>query len=77
MTQKYHQYRALYIGEKLGLEVQGVASDQRKYFGQTYREGREMLARCKDFFKALFKADPVLGGDVIPISGSGIASHDE
>lgn len=77
VTQQYHQYRALYIGKKLGLEVQGVASDQRKYFGQTYREGREMLARCKDFFKALFKADPVLGGDVIPISGSGIASHDE
>ena len=77
VTQQYHQYRALYIGQKLGLEVQGVASDQRNYFGQTYREAREMLARCKDFFKAFFKMDPVLGGDAIPISGSGILSQDE
>jgi len=77
VTQQYHQYRALYIGQKLGLQVQGVASDQRNYFGQSYREGREMLARCKDFVKTLFRMDPVLGGEVIPISGSGILSHDE
>jgi len=77
VTQEYHQYRALYIGRKLGLQVQGVASDQRNYFGQSYREGREMLARVKDLFKSFFRMDPVLGGDVIPISGSGILSHDE
>ncbi len=77
VTQEYHEYRALYIGKKLKLDVLGVASDQRNYFGQSYREGREMLARCKDFFKALVKSDPVLGGEVIPISGSGIISHGE
>jgi len=77
VTQEYHESRALYIGKKLGLDVMGVASDQRNYFGQAYREGREMLARCKDFFKALVKSDPVLGGDVIPISGSGLVSHGE
>ncbi len=77
VTQEYHEYRALYIGKKLKLDVMGVASDQRNYFGQAYREGREMLARCKDFFKALVKSKPVLGGEVIPISGSGIISHGE
>ena len=77
VTQQYHEYRALYIGKKLGLEVLGVASDQRSYFGTAYREARETLARCKDFFKALIKADPVLGGEVIPISGSGLVSHGE
>ena len=77
VTQEYHEYRALYIGKKLDLEVIGVASDQRKYFGTTYRETREILARLKDFFKALVKSDPALGGEVIPISGSGLLSHDE
>ena len=77
VTQQYHEYRALYIGKKLGLEVLGVASDQRSYFGTAYREARETLARFKDFFKALIKADPVLGGEAIPISGSGLSSHGE
>ena len=77
VTQQYHEYRALYIGKKLGLEVLGVASDQRNYFGGMYREGRETLARFKDFFKALIKADPALGGEAIPISGSGLESHGE
>lgn len=77
VTQKYHQYRALYIGRKLGLEVWGVASDQEKYAGQSYRELREILARIKDFGKAAAKSDPVLGGEVIPINGSGVISHGE
>lgn len=77
VTQQYHEYRALYVGRKLGMEVMGVASDQRNYFGGSYREARETLARFKDFFKALVKADPVLGGEAIPISGSGLISHGE
>lgn len=77
VTQEYHEYRALHIGNRLGLDVIGIASDQRKYFGQAYREGREMLARVKDFFQALIKSDPVLGGEVIPINGSGLISHGE
>lgn len=77
VTQQYHQHRAIYIGEKLGIEVYGVASDQRKYFGQTYRDAREVLARIKDCFKALLRSKPTYGGEAIPISGSGIYSHDE
>ena len=61
----------------MGMDVSGVASDQRKYFGASYREVRETLARFKDFFKALIHADPALGGEVIPISGSGLISHGE
>lgn len=77
VTQTYHQYRALYIGDKLGLEVMGVASDQQTYFGQSFRESREILARIKDFFKSILRSKPTYGGDVIPISGSGISSHGE
>ena len=77
VTQKYHQYRALYVGEELGLDVWGVASDQEEYAGQSYRDLREILARIKDFGKAAIKSESVLGGEVIPISGSGIISHGE
>ena len=77
VTQQYHEYRALYIGKKLGLDVTGVASDQRSYFGDTYRELREMLARFKDVFKSAFRSKPALGGEAIPISGSGVVSHGE
>lgn len=77
VTQTYHEYRALYIAEKLGIEVKGVASDQMRYSGQPVREIREVLARVKDYFKTITKPEAVLGGDVIPINGSGIISHGE
>ncbi|MGN1333934.1 MAG: vancomycin high temperature exclusion protein [Anaerovoracaceae bacterium] len=77
VTQTYHQYRALYIGDKLGLEVMGVAADQETYFGQSFRDFREVLARIKDFFKSILRSKPTYGGEVIPISGSGISSHGE
>ena len=47
------------------------------YFGQTYRDAREVLARIKDSFKVLLRCKPTYGGEAIPISGSGIFSHDE
>lgn len=77
VTQKYHEYRALYIGKVLGLEVKGVASDQEQYSGQFYRDFREFLARNKDFLKAAVRANPTFGGETIPISGSGVVSHGE
>ena len=49
VTQKYHLYRAIYSAESLGMDVVGVPSDPRPYYGQFYREVREILARAKDF----------------------------
>lgn len=77
VTQKYHEYRALYIGKKLGLEVKGAASDQESYSGQSMRDFREFLARNKDFFKVMVRAQAQVGGETIPISGSGVSSHGE
>lgn len=77
VTQTYHEYRALYIGEKLGLDVLGVASDQMRYSGQPAREIREVLARVKDNFKTFTKPESLLGGEAIPINGSGIPTHGE
>lgn len=77
VTQTYHEYRALYVGKKLGLEVKGAASDQESYKGQSLRDFREFLARNKDFFKVMVRANSQLGGEEIPISGSGLISHGE
>lgn len=77
VTQTYHQYRSLYIGEKLGLEVKGVAADQMRYAGQPVREMREILARVKDYVKLMGKPESLLGGEVIPINGSGRITHGE
>lgn len=71
VTQEYHLYRALYIAEKLGIEAYGVGSDYRTYRGQEYREAREILARCKDFVKVIYKPEPTFLGEKIPVSGDG------
>lgn len=76
-TQLYHEYRALYVADHLGIKVCGVASEQNAYVGETFREGREFLGRIKDFFKVLFQMKPVLGGEEIPITGDGTVSHGE
>lgn len=76
ITQKYHQYRSLYLGKRLGLDAYGVTADPREYAGQAHREVREILARNKDFFKVMIKPDPTYLGETIPINGSGLASHD-
>lgn len=77
VTQSYHMYRALYISQKLGLSTLGVASDQKRYSGQSVREIREILARNKDYFKVMVKPESKVGGSAIPISGSGVKSHGE
>lgn len=77
VTQKYHMYRALYIADQLGLEAVGVNSDPRSYMGQLYREGRECLARAKDFVQCLRLPEPTFLGDPIPISGDGRATNDK
>ncbi|MEE1225427.1 MAG: ElyC/SanA/YdcF family protein [Clostridia bacterium] len=76
VTQEYHLYRALYIAQKLGMEAYGVSSDYRPYYGQTYREVREILARCKDFATTLFKPEPTFLGEAIPVSGNGNLTND-
>lgn len=76
VTQKYHQYRALYTARGLGVEGWGVVSEPRTYSGQKYRDIREILARDKDFVKMIIQPEPTYLGNTIPISGSSLASHD-
>lgn len=76
VTQEYHLHRALYIARSLGLEAVGVSADLHEYGGQTMRDIREILARNKDFFSALFKPLPTHLGDVIAVSGNGDVTND-
>lgn len=55
VTQEYHLYRAIYIGNKLGMETYGESSIKINYDGQLKREFREFLARNKDFIKCIYK----------------------
>ncbi len=76
VTQEYHLYRALYIAEKLGVEAYGVASDYHSYAGQTLRDVREIVARCKDFAAVILKIEPKFLGEAIPVSGDGNVTND-
>ena len=76
VTQEYHLYRALYIAEKLGIEAYGVNADYRTYWGQSKRDVREILARCKDFCNMIFKPEPTYLGEKIPVSGNGDVTND-
>ncbi len=77
VTQEYHLYRALFIAEKLGIEAYGVNADLRSYRGQSARDIREILARCKDFVNTSFKFEPTYLGEPIPIGGNGDMTNDK
>ena len=74
VTQESHLPRALCIAKSLGLEAVGVPADLNRYAGQTFRDLREAVARCKDMFYIITKPEPVVLGEVIPITGNGEAT---
>ena len=76
VTQEYHLYRALYIAERLGMEAYGVSADLNRYAGQSMRDFREVLARCKDWAMCIFKPEPTYLGETIPVSGNGDITND-
>lgn len=65
-TQKYHLYRAVYIGSAMGMDTCGVTADQRQYARQEYYDVREAAARVKDFFFSLIKPKPAYMGLGVP-----------
>ena len=77
VTQEYHLYRALYVGEKLGLSTVGVSADRHTYLGQWKRELREIAARNKDVFTCLFHLHPTFLGEAIAINGDGRVTWDD
>ena len=77
VTQKYHLYRALWIAEKMDIEVYGVAAKEVDYNGQLKRDVRETGARVKDFFECIFMNEAEYMGEKIPLTGSGDVTNEK
>lgn len=58
VSQNYHLERGVYLAGSFGSEVYGIACDKMTFYGQTYRDLREIPARVKDFFIGLFRMKP-------------------
>lgn len=81
VTQRYHTYRAVYVGERLGVSCRAVAApilshDGERYGMQPWFTFRETIARSKDLLFCLFKPEPCLLGDPVSLSGSGDVTND-
>lgn len=70
-TQTYHLYRALWSAKSLGMQATGVPSDYHEYQKQLQYDIREVPARTKDFFKALFRMPSTYMGDAISLDQDG------
>ncbi len=55
VTQKYHLSRSLFLARALSMEAYGADAQKVRYYGQLYRDLREMAARLKDFFLAFWQ----------------------
>lgn len=77
VTQKYHLYRALYVGNALGIDCSGVDAAKTVYRGQALRDLREAAARTKDFYKLWTKPRASIMGEKIPVSGDGSVTNDK
>lgn len=77
VSQEYHVLRANYIGQKLGLEVQGIGADTYVYQGMRYYRFRELGARVKAFWMAgVTQPKSTFLGAEIPITESGLKTRD-
>ena len=70
-TQRFHLQRALYIGNKLGLDCIGYATNPRKYMSTPYLLVREIGARLKALYETNTNAPPGRMSPPFPISGDG------
>ncbi len=75
-TQNFHLPRALYIADRLGLQVQGV--ETRLVYPWWYRSAlRDRLAQVKAYIDVeIFRSKPRFLGEVIPINGDGRVTQD-
>ena len=71
VTQRFHLYRAVYLADRMDMEVYGVAADRSEYGRIRYYEAREALARVKDVVYATFKPSPTYLGEPISLRQDG------
>lgn len=76
-TQKYHMYRAVYIGQKLGLDAYGYPCEDKSEYNMMRNNVREALARVKAIIDIeILKSEPKFLGEQIPITGDGRLTSD-
>jgi SanA protein len=71
VTQGFHLARATWIGDRLGLKVQGVTADLHHWPSERAYEVREVAARLKAFGEVAVGQLPRFLGEPIPITGDG------
>lgn len=76
VTQYFHLQRALYIGDKLGLDVCGVKADLHSYYQIRSLQKREILAKVKAWLNVFFNSQPKYLGNKILLSGDGRETWD-
>lgn len=76
-TQDFHLPRAIYLGRKFGLDIQGYKSDMREYPGNQRFKQREWLANLKAWTEININKRPTYVGEAIPITGDSSLTHDK
>lgn len=77
VTQALHLRRALYIGDKMGMRVEGVEAEKSTAKSTAVQSIREYPARVKAFLQCeVLRSKSKLLGDTIPITGSGTITED-
>lgn len=75
-TQTFHLPRALYIGQAVGIGVQGVAAERQPYVKDAEFAFRERFANVKAYIDVIFGSEPAYLGATIDISGDGQTTWD-
>lgn len=75
-TQEFHQPRAVFIGNSLGIKTTGIISDRQPYVKSAYFQNREKLAQVKALLNVIFQSKSRYGGESIPITGDGRKTWD-
>ena len=74
-TQDFHINRSVYIARKLKIDAYGYPCEDKTAYRMTSLNIRESLARVKAFGDVTVKRKPKYLGNIIPISGNGIATE--
>lgn len=77
VSQKYHLYRAIYIGRNLGMDVVGANATKTIMGGHRARLTREVFAQGKDFLKVILRPEPTFLGEKISLDESGDITNDK
>ena len=67
VTQEFHQARALYLCNNLGVESVGITSNRRKYEGEGHWAFREFFSMASAWFEMNFLPFAPVGGQKEPI----------